>query len=90
MEFVYLAVVLDAFSRRVIWMGPGSPLGGRSGNRGVEMTFPVPCLAEGADPSSDRVQYASNDYTGLLKEYGVRTGIELGEIRTITQPANRS
>jgi transposase InsO family protein len=73
MEFIYLAVVLDAFSRRVI---------GWALDRHLEDDLTVAALAmalERRKPSaglthhSDRgVQYASNDYTTLLKQHAVR------------------
>jgi transposase InsO family protein len=72
-EFVYLAVVLDAYSRRVI---------GWALDRTLEDDLPIAALqmalrsrtpGEGLTHHSDRgVQYASHDYTGLLKEHGVR------------------
>jgi len=70
-EFVYLAVVLDAFSRRVI---------GWALDRSVETDLPLAALrkalelrrpATGLVHHSDRgSQYASGDYTDLLKVYG--------------------
>jgi transposase InsO family protein len=70
-EFVYLAVVLDAYSRRVI----GWALG-----RTLEAALPVSALtmalrqrrpAPGLVHHSDRgVQYASYEYTDLLKQHG--------------------
>lgn len=72
-EFVYLAVVLDAYSRRVI---------GWALDRHLEDDLAIAALKTALKhrrPSpelihhSDRgVQYASNDYTGLLKENGIR------------------
>ena len=72
-EFVYLAVVLDAFSRRVI----GWALG-----RTLEATLPVAALQmalakrptrAGLVHHSDRgVQYACGDYTGLLTDHGIQ------------------
>jgi len=72
MEFIYLAVVLDAFSRRVI---------GWALDRHLEDDLTVAALAmalERRKPSaglthhSDRgVQYASNDYTALLKQHAI-------------------
>jgi putative transposase len=73
LEFVYLAVVLDAFSRRVI---------GWALERHLEDDLPIAALkmalrsrkpTTGMTHHSDRgVQYASNDYTGLLKDHGIR------------------
>ena len=73
MEFVYLAVVLDAFSRRVIGWALDRHLEDDLAIAALEMTFRHRTPPEGLTHHSDRgVQYASNDYTGLLKEHGVR------------------
>ena len=71
-EFVYMAVVLDAFSRRVI---------GWALNRSLRSTVAVEALQQAIDARkprpglvhhSDRgVQYASEDYTQLLRTHGV-------------------
>ena len=72
-EFVYLAVVIDGFSRRVI---------GWALDRTLENDLPLAALrmaleqrrpASGLVHHSDRgSQYASNDYTDLLKAHGCR------------------
>jgi transposase InsO family protein len=71
-EFVYLAVVLDAFSRRCIGWNLGrrlddgltlGALGGALESRQVE-----PGLVHHSDRG---VQYASGEYTDLLKESGI-------------------
>jgi putative transposase len=73
MEFVYLAVVLDAFSRRVIGWALDRHLEDDLAIAALEMAFRRRSPPEGLTHHSDRgVQYASNDYTGLLKEHGVR------------------
>ncbi len=73
MEFVYLAVVLDAFSRRVIGWALDRHLEDDLSIAALAMAFRRRTPAEGLTHHSDRgVQYASNDYTGLLKEHGVR------------------
>jgi putative transposase len=72
-EFVYLAVVLDAFSRRVIGWELDRHLEDDLAIAALEMAFRRRTPKEGLTHHSDRgVQYASNDYTGLLKERGVR------------------
>ena len=54
-------------------LGAGSPSGRRSGDRGAGDGAPERGAPPGLTHHSDRgVQYASNDYTGLLKEHGVR------------------
>jgi putative transposase len=73
MEFVYLAVVLDAFSRRVIGWALDRHLEDDLVIAALDMAFRRRATPKGLTHHSDRgVQYASNDYTGLLKEYGVR------------------
>jgi putative transposase len=73
MEFIYLAVVLDAFSRRVIGWALDRNLEDDLAIAALEMAFCRRSPAEGLTHHSDRgVQYASNDYTGLLKQHGVR------------------
>ena len=72
-EFVYLAVVLDAYSRRVIGWALDRNLEDDLAIAALKMAFRRRSPAEGLTHHSDRgVQYASNDYTGLLKEHGVR------------------
>jgi putative transposase len=73
MEFVYLAVVLDAFSRRVIGWALDRHLEDDLAIAALEMAFRRRTPPEGLTHHSDRgVQYASHDYTGLLKQHGVR------------------
>jgi putative transposase len=72
-EFIYLAVVLDAFSRRVIGWALDRTLEDDLAIAALKMAFRRRSPPEGLTHHSDRgVQYASNDYTGLLKERGVR------------------
>jgi len=72
-EFVYLAVVLDAFSRRVIGWALGRTL-----EAGLAIAALAMALAErkpelGLVHHSDRgVQYASHEYTTLLRENRVQ------------------
>jgi transposase InsO family protein len=69
-EFVYLAVILDAFSRRVIGWALGRTL-----EAGLAITALTMALAErkpqpGLVHHSDRgVQYASEGYTEMLKQH---------------------
>ena len=71
-EFVYLAVVLDAFSRKVIGWALGRTLEATLAIEALEMALKMRQPAAGLVHHSDRgVQYASNDYTGLLKANGV-------------------
>lgn len=72
-EFIYLAVILDAFSRRVI----GWELGRTLENELTLAALRKALAARGSRPGlvhhSDRgVQYASIEYTNLLKESGIQ------------------
>jgi putative transposase len=71
-EFVYLAVILDAFSRRVIGWALDRMLGDTLTLRALRMALerrrPVPGLVHHSDRG---VQYASRDYTELLQAHGV-------------------
>lgn len=71
MEFVYLAVVIDAFSRRVIgWELDRSvedDLTLTALRMALEVRRPSPGLVHHCDRGS---QYASGDYTDLLKAHG--------------------
>jgi putative transposase len=72
-EFVYLAVVLDAYSRRVIGWALDRSLEDDLAIAALEMAFRRRGPTEGLTHHSDRgVQYASNDYTALLKDRGIR------------------
>jgi putative transposase len=72
-EFVYLAVVLDAYSRRVIGWALDRNLEDDLAIAALKMALKRRTRPEGLTHHSDRgVQYASNDYTGLLKENRIR------------------
>jgi putative transposase len=72
-EFVYLAVVLDAFSRRVIGWALDRHLEDDLTITALEMALRRRAPSAGLTHHSDRgVQYASHDYTNLLKEHGVQ------------------
>jgi putative transposase len=72
-EFVYLAVVLDAYSRRVIGWALDRTLEDDLAIAALKMAFRRRSPSQGLTHHSDRgVQYASNDYTNLLKDHGVR------------------
>jgi putative transposase len=69
-EFIYLAVVLDAFSRRVIGWALGRTLEAELAVAALRMAFMERQPAPGLVHHSDRgVQYASHDYTGMLKQH---------------------
>jgi putative transposase len=69
-EFIYLAVVLDAYSRRVIGWDLGRTLQAELAIRALQMALSQRSWkAEGLIHHSDRgVQYASSDYTDLLEQ----------------------
>jgi transposase InsO family protein len=69
-EFVYLAVVLDAYSRRVIGWALGRTLEAHLAVEALRMALiernPPPGLVHHSDRG---VQYASLDYTAMLKQH---------------------
>ena len=72
-EFVYLAVVLDVFSRRVVGWALGRTLEAELALSALRMALRQRQPAPGLIHHSDRgIQYASHDYTHLLKQYQIR------------------
>ena len=72
LEFVYLAVILDAFSRRVIGWALGRTLEAKLALEALRMALARGRVAPGLVHHSDQgVQYASGDYTELLTEHGI-------------------
>jgi len=71
-EFVYLAVVLDAFSRKVVGWALDRTLTARlpllALERAIAERQPAPGLAHHSDRG---VQYCSEQYTGLLQIHGI-------------------
>jgi len=73
LEFIYLAVVLDAFSRRVIGWALDRTLEDALTLSALGMALKQRQPKPGLVHHSDRgVQYASTDYTGLLNQHGIR------------------
>ena len=71
-EFVYLAVILDAFSRRVIGWALDRTMEDSLTLRALQMALSRRVVEPGLVHHSDRgSQYASLDYTNLLKENGI-------------------
>lgn len=71
-EFVYLAAVLDAYSRRVVGWALGPTLEASLAVEALQMALDNRNPSPGLVHHSDRgVQYASLNYTGLLKEHHV-------------------
>lgn len=67
-EFVYLAVVLDAYSRRVVGWNVDRSLETVALRQALEQRRPQPGLVHHSDRG---VQYASHAYTGLLQQHQV-------------------
>jgi len=71
-EFVYLAVVLDAFSRRVVGWALDQTLEAHLTLAALSMALEQRHPVAGLVHHSDRgVQYACGEYTGLLKGNGI-------------------
>lgn len=72
-EFVYLAVVLDAFSRKVIGWHLDRTLEASLALTALQMAFRQRTVGPGLVHHSDRgVQYACGAYTGALTDRGIR------------------
>jgi putative transposase len=72
-EFVYLAVVLDAFSRRVIGWALDRTLESKLTLAALRMALSRRHVSSGLVHHSDRgVQYAADDYTSLLDQHGIQ------------------
>ena len=75
-EYVYLAVILDAFSRRVVGWALDRTLEAvlaiTALRRALEERRPAPGLVHHSDRG---VQYACGDYTDLLKEHEITIGM---------------
>jgi transposase InsO family protein len=72
LEFVFLAVILDAFSRRVIGWALGRTLEAELAVEALRMALARGRVQPGLVHHSDQgVQYASHDYTELLSEQGI-------------------
>lgn len=72
-DFVYLAVILDAFSRRVIGWAMDRSLEAELALRALRMALRQRAGGPGLVHHSDRgVQYACKDYTDLLGEHSIQ------------------
>ena len=72
-EFVYLAVILDAYSRRVVGWALDRTLQDSLTLMALAMALAQRGVPAGLVHHSDRgVQYASRDYTRTLEEHGIR------------------
>jgi len=72
-EFVYLAVILDAYSRRVIGWQLSNSLAAELALGALRMALKGRRFVSGLVHHSDRgVQYAASDYTQLLREHQIQ------------------
>lgn len=72
-EFIYLAVILDAYSRRCIGWALESYLDARLTVAALDMALARRSMRPGLVHHSDRgVQYACGDYTAILKAHGIQ------------------
>jgi putative transposase len=80
-EFVYLAVILDAFSRKVVGWALDRSLETRVPKAALQMALASRQPAAGLVHHSDRgVQYASAEYIAALEQHGI--------IPSMSRPAN--
>jgi transposase InsO family protein len=80
-EFVYLAVILDRFSRKVVGWSLGRSLGSGLARAALEEAIATRQPSPGLVHHSDRgVQYASAEYAALLQRHGI--------IPSMSRPAN--
>ena len=71
-EFIYLAVILDAYSRRLIGWALGQSLQSSLAVAALRMALLTRSVEPGLVHHSDRgVQYASREYTNILKENAI-------------------
>jgi len=71
-EFIFLAVILDAYSRRVIGWALDRTMESDLTLRALRMALAQRSIQPGLVHHSDRgSQYASNEYTNLLKEHNI-------------------
>jgi len=80
-EFVYLAVILDGFSRKVVGWSLERDLSSRLATAALEHAIATRRPGAGLVHHSDRgVQYASAEYVAVLKKHGL--------IPSMSRPAN--
>ena len=80
-EFVYLAVILDGFSRKVVGWGLDRTLASRLASTALEQAIAERQPPPGLVHHSDRgVQYASEQYIAILEKHGM--------IPSMSRPAN--
>jgi putative transposase len=80
-EFVYLAVILDGFSRKVVGWKLDRTLASRLATEPLEQAIAARRPSPGLVHHSDRgVQYASADYVAVLRQHGM--------VPSMSRPAN--
>ena len=80
-QFVYLAIILDAYSRKVVGWALDTTLAARLPKAALEMALAARQPACGLVHHSDRgVQYASAEYVQVLQQHGI--------ISSMSRPAN--
>ena len=80
-EFVYLAVILDAFSRKVVGWALDETLAASLPKAALEMAIAARQPAPGLVHHSDRgVQYASAEYVAVLQQHQI--------VPSMSRPAN--
>ena len=90
-EFVFLAVILDAYSRRVIGWALDRTMEDELTLAALRMALARRVVEAGLVHHSDRgSQYASNDYTDLLKSTASPSACRAKAIRGTTRLASRS
>lgn len=70
--FVYLAVIIDIYSRRIVGYALGRTLSPELTLAALKMALAARKIDHLIHHSDQGVQYASSDYTNLLKEHGIR------------------
>ena len=79
MEFVYLAVLLDAFSRNCVGWALQRSLEAALVLEALRMALRRRCVQPGLVHHSDRgVQYACGEYTAQLAQHGIRISMSRG------------
>jgi len=90
-EFVFLAVILDAFSRRNIGWALDRTLTAELTLTALRMAVSRRAIPPGLVHHSDQgVQYASRDYTQFLRAWASRSACRARATPGITRPASRS
>jgi putative transposase len=80
-EFVYLALILDAFSRKVVGWKLDRTLASRLATEALEIAIETRRLLPGLVHHSDRgIQYASGQYVAILQKHGM--------VPSVSRPAN--